>query len=188
VRAGEERGYKVVLEEERRQDDTKGTGRIYKDTLLPLEPLRGNYRKDGQVSTNYLKGSVTGKGGVTGKGSVTGRAADGAAAQAKMQGPAIPPRILDMMKLYEYGSSSFEHKCRNFFRQGKFMEDYEDDYIWNGELRRYFTTYHDLNLNQLRGFFGWRTRVRRGEFRRITTSLAYMYIYELLNGIGAADV
>lgn len=175
VRAGEERGFKIVLDEERQQDDAKSAGRVYKDTLLPLEPLRGNYRKDGQVPASRLKGRETG-------GAVTQ-----AKAQAKEQGPVIPSRIFEMMKLYEYGSSSFEHKCRNFFRQGKFMEGYEDDFIWNGELRRYFTTYHDLNLNQLRGFFGWRTRVRKGEFRRITTSLAYMYIYELLNGIGAAD-
>ena len=90
-----------------------------------------------------------------------------------------------MMQLYEYRNSSFENKCRNFVRQGKFMEDYEDDAPWNSEVKRYFATYHDLNLNQLRGYFAWRTRVRRGEFRPITTSLAYMYIYELLNMIGA---
>ena len=158
VRAGEGHGYKVVLEEAGRQDGHAETDRVYKDTLLPLEALRGNYDKRRLEER-----------------------------QAKASAPLVPPRIFDMMKLYEYGSSSFEHKCRNFVRQGKFMEDYEDNYVWNGELRRYFTTYHDLNLNQLRGFFTWRARVRRGEFKRITTSLAYMYIYELLNGIGAAD-
>ena len=89
-----------------------------------------------------------------------------------------------MMQLYEYGTSSFEMKCSNFYRQGKFMEDYEDNAPWNGEFSRYFTTYHDLNLHLLRGYFSWRTLVRRGEYRRITTSLAYMYLYELLNGIG----
>ena len=78
-------------------------------------------------------------------------------------------------------------KCRNFYRQGKFMEDYEDDAPWNNEFRRYFATYHDLNLNQLRGFFAWRTRVRKGEFYPITASMAYMYIYELLNMIGTAS-
>lgn len=96
----------------------------------------------------------------------------------------IPRKILEMMQLYEYGTSSFEMKCRNFYRQGKFMEDYEDNAPWNGEFSRYFTTYHDLNLHLLRGYFSWRTLVRRGEYRRITTSLAYMYLYELLNGIG----
>lgn len=97
----------------------------------------------------------------------------------------IPRRILEMMQLYEYGSSSFEMKCRNFYKQGKFMEDYEDDAPWNGEFSRYFTTYHDLNLHLLRGYFAWRTHVRKGDYRRITTSLAYMYLYELLNGIGS---
>ena len=96
----------------------------------------------------------------------------------------IPRKILEMMQLYEYGTSSFEMKCSNFYRQGKFMEDYEDNAPWNGEFSRYFTTYHDLNLHLLRGYFSWRTLVRRGEYRRITTSLAYMYLYELLNGIG----
>ena len=61
----------------------------------------------------------------------------------------IPRKILEMMQLYEYGTSSFEMKCRNFYRQGKFMEDYEDNAPWNGEFSRYFTTYHDLNLHLL---------------------------------------
>ena len=160
---GDQRGYKVVLEEDGGQVGAAGAGRIYKDTLLPLEALRGNYDKRRLKERQQKTGSI------------------------QENTPQIPPRILEMMKLYEYGSSSFEHKCRNFCRQGKFMEDYEDDYIWKGELQRYFATYHDLNLNQLRGFFGWRTRLRRGEFSRISTSMAYMYIYELLNGIGAAD-
>ena len=101
--------------------------------------------------------------------------------------PQVPQKIRDMIRLYEYRGESLEEKCRNFYRQGKFMEDYEDDAPWTGEYRRYFTTYHDLHLHQLRGYFTWRTAVRRGEFRPITTSLAYMYVYELLCGIGTAS-
>ena len=67
------------------------------------------------------------------------------------------------------------------------MEDYEDDAPWNGEFRRYFTTYHDLNLRQLRGYFTWRTRLRKGDFSPIAASLAYLYLYELLNGIGTSS-
>jgi len=96
----------------------------------------------------------------------------------------IPLKIREMMELYRHGDGSFENKCRNFYVQGKFMEDYEDNAPWTGECRRYFTTYHDLNADQLRGYFSWRTRVRRGEFRRIPASLAYLYLYELLSGIG----
>lgn len=105
--------------------------------------------------------------------------------------PGIPEKIRRMMGLYDYRDTSFAGKCRNFCRQGQFMEDYEDDAPWHGAYRRYFPTYHDLSLWQLRGYFTWRTHLRKGEFLPIATSLAYLYIYELLNGIGAdgpADV
>ena len=101
--------------------------------------------------------------------------------------PDIPARIRSMQRLYMYGNGSFAQKCRNFCRQGRFMEDYEDDAPWNGVYRRYFPTYHDLNIRQLRGYFTWRTRVRKGDFSPISTSLAYLYLYELLNGIGAGS-
>ena len=64
------------------------------------------------------------------------------------------------------------------------MEHYEDDRPWNGEFRHYFPTYHDLNIRQLRGYFTWRTAVRRGIFRPVCASMAYIYLYELLCGIG----
>ena len=201
VRALAQRGFNIVLDS---ADDDRGAGKKYSDTLLPLESMRGNYdkrrlaqreaqdrrkkeeekhRREAQIDSAlrsrtgaFVNPSFSGRGNASGGVLTPGAIAD-----------QIPPRILEMMKLYEYGSSTFEHKCRNFYRQGKFMEDYEDDASWGGEYRRYFTTYHDLNLNQLRGYFAWRTLVRRGVFHRITTSLAYMYLYELLNGIGASS-
>ena len=100
----------------------------------------------------------------------------------------VPEAIRRMIRLYEYKDSSFRAKCWNFYRQGKFMEHYTDDAPWNGEFQHYFPTYHDLNVPQLRGYFTWRTHARRGDWRNISTSLAYIYIYELLNGIGADSV
>ena len=100
----------------------------------------------------------------------------------------VPGQILEMIRLYEFGDGSPEHRARMFCRQGKFMEKHEDDFPWQGDFRRYFTTYHDLNIRQLRGYFTWRTGIRNGEYRPISTSLAYMYLYELLCGIGASSV
>jgi hypothetical protein len=65
------------------------------------------------------------------------------------------------------------------------MYDFEDDYEWTGDFNCYFPTYHDLTTNQLRGYFSWRSQVRKGVFRPIPVSAAYIYIYELINGIGA---
>jgi hypothetical protein len=98
--------------------------------------------------------------------------------------PEIPEMILKMRRMYEYSDGSFALKCKNFCRQGKFMEDYEDDAPWDGVYHQYFPTYHDLNTKQLRGYFTWRTRLRNGDFTPIPTSMAYIYVYELLNGIG----
>ena len=168
IRIGRAGSYTVVLEERKKEESSGSGGIVFRDTLLPLEAMRGNYDKNRfreKQEENRRIGPQT-------------------HVRRNNEPRTIPTRILEMMQLYEYRSSSFENKCRNFVRQGKFMEDYEDDAPWNSEVKRYFATYHDLNLNQLRGYFAWRTRVRRGEFYPITASLAYMYIYELLNMIG----
>ena len=99
----------------------------------------------------------------------------------------VPGKIQEMLDLYEYGDGSFQKKCEVFLRQGLFMKDYEDSALWYGDLRRYFPTYHDLNIRQLRGYFAWRTEIRKGKFERTCESFAYIYIYELLNGIGTGS-
>lgn len=99
----------------------------------------------------------------------------------------IPNKIKQMMKLYRYGDHSFNQKVKNFYKQGKFMEDYEDDFSWNGEFHQYFPTYNDMNIRQLRGYFSWRSQVRKGNYQKISTSFAYLYLYELINRIGVSS-
>ncbi|EFM38837.1 hypothetical protein HMPREF0379_1478 [[Eubacterium] yurii subsp. margaretiae ATCC 43715] len=99
----------------------------------------------------------------------------------------IPDKIKQMMKLYRYGDHSFNQKVKNFYKQGKFMEDYEDDFSWNGEFHQYFPTYNDMNIRQLRGYFSWRSQVRNGNYEKIPTSFAYLYLYELINRIGVSS-
>ena len=99
----------------------------------------------------------------------------------------LPDRLREMRRLYEYGRESPTAKARNFYRQAVFMQDYEDDLPWTGDFVCYFPTYHDLTTRQLRGYFTWRARLRRGDVQPIASSAAYLYIYELLNGVGAAS-
>ena len=99
----------------------------------------------------------------------------------------VPEALRQMRRLYEYGRETPEEKARNFVRQGLFMQDYEDDADWEGDFVCFYPSYHDLSLRQLRAYFGWRTRIRHGEYRAIPASVSYLYIYELLNGIGAAS-
>ncbi len=99
---------------------------------------------------------------------------------------AVPERLREMRRLYEYGRESPAARARNFYRQAVFMADYEDDVPWEGNFVCYYPTYHDLSIRQLRAYFTWRARLRRGDVRVIPASAAYLYIYELLNGAGVS--
>ena len=93
-------------------------------------------------------------------------------------------KIVEMKKLYNHFDGSYLNKSRNFARQADFMRDYEDDLEWTGDFKYYFPTYQILNLRQLRGYFTWRTHLRKGDWRPIPLSFAYIYLYELLCGVG----
>lgn len=74
-----------------------------------------------------------------------------------------------------------------FYKQAKYMEFFEDNYEHQVEFLRYYPTYTSMTDAQLRCYFTWRSKVRKGEIQKISISFAYIYIYELLNGIGVSD-
>lgn len=51
----------------------------------------------------------------------------------------------------------------------------------------YYPTYQSLTDPELRGYFSWRTKLRRGDVQKTSLSYAFLYIYELLNQIGVTD-
>ena len=105
---------------------------------------------------------------------------------SKLNDPEIPAKIWEMMQLYEYGDGSFEQQKKNFIRQGLFMADFEDSYDgWSGKCTYFSPAYHDLTLSQLRKYFTWRTKARKGDFQPIESPFAYLYLSELLCGIAA---
>ena len=80
---------------------------------------------------------------------------------------AVPHKIREMQQLYEYDTwGSWENRNRNFYKQGKFMENYEDNVPYVIDSRRYYPTYHDLNVTELRAYFSWRTKIRKGIFEK----------------------
>ena len=98
----------------------------------------------------------------------------------------VPERLRQLRRSFVYGGESRESRAKNFCRQALLMQDYEDDFPWTGDLVCYFPSYQDLNTRQLRGYFTWRTKLRQGDVQPIPASAAYLYVYELLNGVGAA--
>lgn len=95
-----------------------------------------------------------------------------------------PPQYREMRMIANTPGFYRESEARIFHEQGKFMEDFEDDCDCQGGFARYFPTYRAMNDRQLRGYFSWRTRLRRGTVEKTSLSYAFVYIYELLNRIG----
>lgn len=108
-------------------------------------------------------------------------------APASWQKETVPVQIRNMEALFQPGTYTAEDRKRNFYVQGKFMENYEDHYEWNGFFERAFPVYHDMRVDQLRGYFSWRTDYRHGTIRETCDSFALVYLYELLNQIGVKD-
>lgn len=82
------------------------------------------------------------------------------------------------------GAGRWLSEAELFYRQGLLMADFEDDCPYNGTFKSYFPTYSAMSDRQLRGYFTWRAQVRRGTVEETSTSFAFLYLYELICGIG----
>ncbi len=84
-------------------------------------------------------------------------------------------------------TSAYETTAELFVRQGKALEGYEDDAVYDLPVLHYYPTYRVLTDAELRGYFGWRTRLRHHNLERTSLTYAFLYIYELLNQIGVKN-
>ena len=78
------------------------------------------------------------------------------------------------------------YACEDFLAAARAMEDYEDDCPFAGTVLLYQPEYRDLTPNELRGYFTWRAALRRGEFSPHCDAFVYLYLSELMLGVGAA--
>ena len=99
----------------------------------------------------------------------------------------MPPKYREMRKVALQNGRRERTAAEIFCLQGRLMADFEDDYDYTGEFIRYFPTYQSMSDSQLRGYFSWRTQVRRGNIRKTSVSFVFVYIYELLNCIGVSS-
>ncbi len=98
----------------------------------------------------------------------------------------LPP-LLRTARSLETGAGLWQSRESIFLKQGKLLANYEDDFPFHGNLLRYYPTYQALTDQELRGYFSWRTRLRKGETQEAPLSFAFLYIYELINQIGVTD-
>lgn len=102
----------------------------------------------------------------------------------------LPDRYRKMREISRWqgdpkgGAGRWLSEAELFYRQGLLMADFEDDCPYNGTFKSYFPTYNAMSDRQLRGYFTWRAQVRRGTVEETSTSFAFLYLYELICGIG----
>lgn len=105
------------------------------------------------------------------------------ASQLKNVTPFRIQKLKNMMWSAKYQILSSE---RSFYLLSDFMKDYEDDYDENvKEFNHYLPSYYEMTEPQMRAYFSWRTKVRKGEVKKTFLSFAHVYIFELLNLRGA---
>ena len=105
----------------------------------------------------------------------------------------LPDRYRKMREISRWqddpkgGAGRWLSEAELFYRQGLLMADFEDDCPYNGTFKSYFPTYNAMSDRQLRGYFTWRAQVRRGNIEETSSSFAFLYLYELICGIGVDD-
>ena len=102
---------------------------------------------------------------------------------AQLKKAETPQKIKEMKGIAFTPEAYWKTSAWLFYTQGSFMADFEDDCPYNEDFVKYYPSYRDLTTEQLRGYFSWRTNVRKGDIRKAPLPFVYIYIYELINCI-----
>ncbi|MFC2716147.1 MAG: TerB N-terminal domain-containing protein [Stomatobaculum longum] len=79
------------------------------------------------------------------------------------------------------------YACEDFLSAARAMEDYDDNCPFAGTVPLYQPEYRDLTPNELRGYFTWRAALRRGEVSPHCDAFVYLYLSELMLGVGVEN-
>ena len=86
----------------------------------------------------------------------------------------IPSLLRTARSLENSPNNAWQSRESIFLKQAKLLVNYEDDYAFEGSVVRYYPTYQALTDQELRGYFSWRTKLRKGDIRK--TSLSFMMV------------
>ncbi len=102
----------------------------------------------------------------------------------QMKNALMPKKYSEMRKISRSRNSPRMSDEEIFYLQARFMQDFEDDFEYKKRPIVSASKYADLSDKELRGYFSWRTKLRRGELEKAPREYASIYINELLNGVG----
>lgn len=101
--------------------------------------------------------------------------------------PKVPSLLRTARSLENGPNNAWQSRESVFMKQAKLLANFEDDYAYEGNVVRYYPTYQSLTDQELRGYFSWRTKLRKGNIQKTCLSFAFLYIYELINQVGITD-
>lgn len=107
--------------------------------------------------------------------------------KAARSGERVPSLIRAARSLENGTGAAWQSRESIFIKQARLLENYEDDYVYESDVVCYYPTYQALTDQELRGYFSWRTKLRKGDVRKTSLSFAFLYIYELINQIGVGN-
>ncbi len=96
----------------------------------------------------------------------------------------LPAPLKAARSLEKGAARMYQNRRSLFLNQAKLLEFYKDDYEGGYISHCYYPTYDLLSNQELRSYFAWRTKVRNGDIQPSCSSFAYLYLYEMINGIG----
>ena len=96
----------------------------------------------------------------------------------------LPAPLKAARSLEKGAARMYQNRRSLFLNQAKLLEFYKDDYEGEYISHCYYPTYDLLSNQELRSYFAWRTKVRNGDIQPSCSCFAYLYLYELINGIG----
>ena len=74
-----------------------------------------------------------------------------------------------------------------FYEQALALADFDGTGDPTVPFKSYFPTYQAMNDRQLSSYLAWRAQARKGVIAASTASFAFVYIYELLMGVGTQE-
>lgn len=74
-----------------------------------------------------------------------------------------------------------------FYEQARALADFNGTGDPTVPFKSYFPTYQAMNDRQLSSYLAWRAQARKGVIAASTASFAFVYIYELLMGVGTQE-
>ena len=97
----------------------------------------------------------------------------------------VPEMLRRMRTLSGYSNLNGTRSMESlFYQQGKFMEDYTDEFHEPVQCGRSMPMYYNMKDDELRAYFTWRTLYRQGALPAAQNAFLLLYAYEILNLIG----